>query len=164
MAARVDEMKFRACSVLLAALFTMAACLCGCENDQVAAPNGNANAGGEGSLIQRVDKHGDEVLASNSKVEAREWLKDSAHVFFKGGKKKTAKFVEDFYAAGAKQVLIGDIESHEGKDFGGCLLVVLPPDTAARAKLIEVDKQAAGAFEEDPVSDQGQKYLYYTFD
>jgi hypothetical protein len=118
----------------------------------------------EGSMEAKVDAHGDEIMASSAKGEAREWMKDSKHVFFKGDPKTIAQFVEDFYGAGATQVLIGDVEEHDGTQYGGSILVVLPKDSAARAKVFEVGKRADAAFQEDPVTDKGQKYLYYGLD
>src|SRR5271169_2812162 len=80
---------------------------CGCEGEQAAAPNGNASAQDEDTSHWKVvDEHGDEALTKNNKGEAREWLKDSSHVFFKGDRKKIAQFIEDFYSAGATQVCI----------------------------------------------------------
>src|ERR1043165_8477411 len=67
-----------------------------------------------GSLETRVDHHGDEIMASKLKAEARAWMKQSKHVFFKADAKQVAQFVEDFYAAGAPQVFIADIEEEEG--------------------------------------------------
>jgi hypothetical protein len=140
---------------------------CGCEGEQAAAPapNGNANAQDEdASHWKVVDEHGDEALSKNNKGEAREWLKDESHIFFKGDRKKIAQFIEDFYSAGATQVYIVDTETHNGSVYGGAILVVLPQDGGARAKIFAMDKNVAMAFDEDTVSDQGQKYLYHAFD
>jgi hypothetical protein len=119
---------------------------------------------GADTLEGRIDKHGDEIMASSAKGEARDWMKQPSHISFEKDPKGLEKFVEDFYAAGATQVLIGDIEEHDGKQFAGSLLVVLPKDSAARAKIFEVGARANTAFQEDPVTDKGQKYLYYSFD
>jgi len=111
-----------------------------------------------------VDEHGDKAMESKNKAEAREWFKSPSHVLFKEDRKEVMKFVEDFYKAGSKKVMIVDIESHDGKDFAGGLLVVLPKDQAARKKVFEVGGKADEAFQNDPTTDEGQKYLYYTFD
>ena len=55
-----------------------------------------------------IDEHGDEALTKNNKGEAREWLKDESHIFFKANRKQIAQFIEDFYSAGATQVYIVD--------------------------------------------------------
>jgi hypothetical protein len=72
--------------------------------------------------------------------------------------------VEEFYGAGATQVLIADIEEHDGTQYGEALLIVLPKEAGARAKLFEVGARADTAYQNDPVTDKGQKYLYYSLD
>jgi hypothetical protein len=116
------------------------------------------------SLEARVDKHGEEIMASSTKAEARDWMKQKSHVFFKADPKQVAKFVEEFYGAGATQVLIADIEEHDGTQYGEALLIVLPKEAGARAKLFEVGARADTAYQNDPVTDKGQKYLYYSLD
>jgi hypothetical protein len=118
----------------------------------------------EGPNTKEIDKHGDEILASTAKAEARQWMRAPSHIFFKADAKEVAKFVEDFYRAGATQVLIADIEEHEGKQFGEALLVVLPKAADARARLFEIGTRADAVFQNDPVSDKQQKYLYYSLD
>ena len=68
------------------------------------------------------------------------------------------------FGAGAEQVLIADIEVQDGTEYGEALLVVLPKDAAARAKVFEVNTRAETTFENDGVTDKGQKYLYYSLD
>jgi hypothetical protein len=126
--------------------------------------SGDADDDSSGTLEQRVDKHGDEVMAGTDKAEARAWMKVPKHVFFKADAKEIAKFVEEFYGAGATQVLICDVEEHEGTYYGEGLLVVLPKDKDARTKLFEIDARANTAFQNDPTADKGQKYLYYSLD
>ncbi len=116
------------------------------------------------SLEARIDKHGEEIMAGTAKAEAREWMKNPSHIFFKADAKQVAGFVEEFYGAGASQVLIADIEEHEGKQYGESLLVVLPKDATARAKLFQINGRAETAFQDDPTSDKGQKYLFYSLD
>jgi hypothetical protein len=137
---------------------------CGKQGDTATAAGSDPDEQSQGSLEARVDKHGEEVMASSAKAEARQWMKQPSHIFFKADPKEVAKFVEEFYAAGATQVLIADIEEHQGTQYGEALLVVLPKDAAARAKLFEVGARADTAFQNDPVSDKKQKYLYYSLD
>src|SRR5262249_49863507 len=68
-------------------------------------------------LEVRIDHHGDEIMASSNKYEAREWLKDPKHVFFKADRKEIAKYIEDFYTAGATQVMIAETEEHDGTTY-----------------------------------------------
>lgn len=157
-------MKNKITKLLTGSALILAALFIGCSKQQSATSAGGEPEDALGSIDERVDKHGDEIMASTTKGEAREWMKQPSHIFFKENPKDVAKFVEDFYAAGATQVLIGDVEEHDGKQFAGCLLVVLPTDAAARAKLFEVGARADTAFQNDPISDKKQKYLYYAFD
>lgn len=152
---------------VLTAFALAAVCLgagCGKQASSAAAGGGGGDDNSPGGLESRVDKHGDEIMASSTKAEARQWMKQPKHVFFKEDPTQVAGFVEEFYAAGAQQVLIGDIEDHEGTQYGGGLLVVLPKDAAARTKLFEINTRAETAYQEDPVTDKGQKYLFYSFD
>ena len=103
-------------------------------------------------------------MASPGKAEAREWLKQRAHGFFKTDRRDVAGFVEEFYNAGATQVLIGDIEEDQSAQLGQSILVVLPKEASARAKLFEIGLRAEDAFQCDHISDKGQKYLYYSLD
>jgi hypothetical protein len=141
-------------------------CAGGCDKNRAGSTSGSGNSddSSQGSLETRVDHHGDEVMASTTKAEARAWIKQPKHVFFKAEPKQVGQFVEDFYGAGATQVLICDIEEEEGAQFGGGLLVVLPKEKEARAKLFEIDSRAETVYQEDPVTDKVQKYLYYSLD
>ena len=155
-------------SQLLAGLMLLALAFAnGCDKNKA----GSASAGGggasddsKGSLETRVDQHGDEIIASTTKAEARAWMKQPKHVFFKADPKQVGQFVEEFYGAGATQVLICDIEEEQGAQFGEGLLVVLPKEKDARTKLFEIGARADAVYEEDPVTDKGQKYLYYSLD
>jgi len=115
-------------------------------------------------LEVRIDDHCEKVMASSAKAEARKWLQQRSHCFFKTDRGDVVRFVEEFYGAGATEVLIGDIEEGQGAELGQSLLVVLPNDVSARAKLFEIGLRADDAFQCDHVSDKGQKYLYYSLD
>lgn len=148
----------------IAVLFSL-----GCEDERAGAPAAGGGAGmqaGEVPLEQRIEKAGDEIMASDKKAEAREWLKDDNHLLFKfhDGKAGLIKIVDEFYAAGAEKVYVGNVESEAGKDFAGTVLVVLPDDFSARTKLFKIDERVAPVFDEDPAADRGQKYLYYSLD
>jgi hypothetical protein len=151
--------KILACS-LLAAL----ALASGCGKSQSTTGSDDSDGSSKGDLIAKIDKHGDEIMASSTKGEAREWMKGAKHVFFKADPKVVAQFVEDFYQAGAESVYVADIEEEEGNQYGESLLVVLPKDPVARAKLFQVEARADTTFDDDPVTDKGQKYLYNGLD
>lgn len=150
-------------TLLASSLLIALALVTGCNKSSTSADN-DSDEGSQGTVIERIDKHGDEIMASAAKAEARQWMKQPKHIFFKADAKQVAQFVEDFYSAGATQVLIADIEEEEGNQYGESLLVVLPKDPAIRAKLFEVEARADTAFQDDPVSDKGQKYLYNSLD
>lgn len=139
------------------------ALLAGCSK-QPAAAGSDSDGQSQDSLVAKVDKHGEEVMASDKKAEAREWMKQPSHIFFKADPKEVGQFVEGFYQAGATKVFIADIEENGGNHYGEALLVVLPKDAGARAKLFEIGSRADTAYQNDPVTDKGQKYLYYSLD
>lgn len=146
-------------------LFAALALASGCDKSQSPGARSDSDAEpNKDALIARIDQHGDEIMASSQKAEARQWMKDPKNVFFKADPKQVAKFVEEFYQAGAAQVLIADLEEHNGVQYGESLLIVLPKDATARAKLFEIEARADTAFDDDPVSDKGQKYLYNGLD
>lgn len=153
--------KIWACS--LAAALALASG-CGKPASTTASDDSDGDGSSKSDLIARNDQHGDEIMASNTKAEAREWMKGAKHVFFKADPKVVAQFVEDFYQAGATQVYIADIETEQGYDYGEALLVVLPKDPTARARLFQVENRADTTFDDDPVPDKGQKYLYNGLD
>ena len=152
-------------SPLIAGLMLVALALAsGCNKAGSSGASSDMDDDSKGTLEQRVDKHGDEVMASTTKAEAREWMKQPKHVFFKAEPKQVAHFVQEFYDAGATQVLVCDIEEEEGVQYGEALLVVLPKDKDARAKLFAIGVRADTAYQNDPTTDKGQKYLYYSLD
>jgi hypothetical protein len=140
--------------------------LVGCEEEHAALPLPDAAAKIEDaeSSAKQIDNHAEEIMAGPNKAEAREWLKDSSHTFFKENRQQIAQFIEDYYAAGSSAVYIVDSEKHGEHVFGSALLVVLPKDSTGRSKVFEVDKKVVPVFDEDPISDEGPKYLIHGFD
>ena len=130
------------------------------DKSQPTTVGSNSDSQSQDSTIAWIDKQGDKIMASPTRTEARQWMKQPKHVFLKADPKVVAQFVEDFYLAGAVQVLIADIEEKNGNQYGESVLVVLPKDPTARAKLFEVEARVDTAFQNDPVPDKGQKYLY----
>jgi hypothetical protein len=147
--------------IRLGAMALLLSVLSACGKESTSADT-NIHDGSHDSAEMRMDKHGEEIMASPTKQEARQWLKGSKHLFFKSDSKTVGQFVEDFYNAGAKQVLIADLEEHEGNQYAGSILVVLPDEDSAREKVFDVGMRADIVFGQDPVIDRGQKYLYYT--
>src|SRR5262249_55030937 len=73
---------------------------------------------GRRSLEERIEEHCEKIMASSAKAEAREWLQQRTHGFFKTDREDVAGFVEEFYSAGATEVLIGDIEEDQNAQLG----------------------------------------------
>ena len=114
--------------------------------------------------VAALDKAGDEDLASPNKAEARQWLSAPSHVVFRGEKQAVIKFVDEFYAAGVVMVYVTGIEKLGGTEVTETLLLVLPKDSAVRARVFEVANRAKQAFQNNPDKDVGQKYLSFVLD
>ena len=116
------------------------------------------------TMAEKVDKHVEAALAAPNKAEAHSGLMSPGHVFFKADKQQVTQLVEDFYAAGAAQVFFTEIAKDNDKEIADSMVVVLPKDSATRAKIFPVGERADGMFNNDPTPDSGQKYLYYGLD
>ncbi len=102
---------------------------------------------------------------SKNKREALQWINESrsgdVRTLGEQSPEKSAAFVRNLYTSGAKQVWAVDIESDPQLGQSTNILIVeLPVDRDARMKLfkIEDDVAASGGF--DPVSDEGQHYMF----
>lgn len=119
--------------------------------------------------VARVYGNEDKDFNESKKAEAREWLKSPLHTILAEDKKKVLKFVDAFYAVGAKKVYIADIETHfNGKnpptENGKYLLVVTPQDEETRRKFFVVHWEAVTTWGFDADDDVGQKYTWYPID
>ena len=115
--------------------------------------------------VAALDKAGDEELAETNKVaEARQWLRAPSHSIFKGDPQSVAKFVDEFYAAGAVTVYVTGIETLGGTEVTATILVVLPKDGSARTKMFEIANRFDETTDSDPEKDVGQKYLLFELD
>jgi hypothetical protein len=114
--------------------------------------------------VAALDKAGDEDLADPKKAEARRWFKAPSHAIFKGDQQAVIKFVDDVYAAGAVTVYVTGIETLGGNEVTETMLLVLPKDSAARARVIEVANRFGETIQNDPDKDVGQKYLSFVLD
>jgi len=165
-------MRIHATTLLAGSALILCALISGCSQKPAPA-NGTAEAPSSSSpsvpsdsqaMAEKVDRHVEAALAAPNKAEARQWLKPPGHVFFKADKQEVAQLVEDFYAAGAAQVLFVEIARDNDKEIADSMVVVLPKDSAIRAKVFSVGERADGMFDNDPMPDSGQKYLYYGLD
>ncbi len=108
-------------------------------------------------------------FADTSKAEAREWLKSPLHTILGEDNKKVLKYVNEFYAAGARKVFIADIRKQaNGKNLptenAKYLCVVLPSATKARSRVFRVHWRAVHEWGFDADDDVGQKYTWYPID
>jgi hypothetical protein len=72
--------------------------------------------------------------------------------------------VDEFYAAGAVTVYVTGIETLGGTEVTETMLLELPKDSAARAKVFEVANRFDETIDSDPEKDVGQKYLSFALD
>jgi hypothetical protein len=115
--------------------------------------------------VATLDKEGDKELAETNKVaEARQWLRARSHSIFKGDQQSVIKFVDEFYAAGAVTVYVTGIDTLGGTQVTETMLLVLPKEAAARAKVFEVANRFDETIDSDPEKDIGQKYLSFVLD
>ncbi len=99
--------------------------------------------------------------------EAKVWLADPNHVFFKASKETVAGLVRDIYAAGADEIRVGKLDKLEdtgNKEFGGDLVVKLPGDAAKRKTMFTAMNKFWAEAGDDPTKDEGQQYASFTLD
>lgn len=156
----------RTFNVIAGLLVALSLALCGCDKRVLPGTSTRTTGEPEAEVVDvaTLDKLGDEELEEPNKSEARRWLKVSSHSVFEADKPTVIKFVEEFYAAGAKIVYVTGIERLGGTEVTASLLLVLPKEAAARAKVFEVAQRANEAFDSDSEKDIGQKYLSFTLD
>jgi hypothetical protein len=145
--------------------FSLAAPGCGKKEDAV---GGGSMAVAEQKQevidVAALDKEGDEDLAQPNKAEARQWLRGPSHGVFKGDQQSVIKFVDEFYGAGAVTVYVTGIETLGGAEITQTMLLLLPKDSAARARVFEVANRFNRTIQNDPDKDVGQKYLSFVLD
>lgn len=104
-------------------------------------------------------------------VEARKWLSRRNQPVLAGNRFGTnalgLAFVEELYAAGARSVMIPgdtiDLGSDGDPDHSDSLIVRLPKDRAARARLLEITNREAAreGLEEERDEGQGDVHLWW---
>ena len=156
----------KASNIIAFSVVTLLVTVSGCGKKEEAGSSSGSSAESKPEMLDvaALDKDGDEELAQPNKAEARQWLRAPSHAVFKGDKQAIMKFVDEFYAAGAVTVYVTGIETLGGTEVTETMLLVLPKDTAARAKVIEVANRFAETIQNDPDKDVGQKYLSFVLD
>jgi len=106
------------------------------------------------------------------RYEARAWLAGNANPSpFASNRFETqaagAAFIDSLYVLGADTVYMVNVEQdsawvqEEGGPYSDALLIRLPADPAARARLFAVNAREEGL---DPETDHGQQYLFFWWD
>jgi hypothetical protein len=112
----------------------------------------------------RQDAHCLKVLADGPHAEARTWLSQAKppEERFVGEQtpKEALAIVERLYSLGAKDVQAADITTSPYGQWTQVLIVTLPTDTQARTALFDFGAHMASRAGFDPVSDDGQQYMF----
>jgi hypothetical protein len=109
------------------------------------------------------DKECEEYIKEKLACEAKKWFAKSNTMLFKGDKAHTLKFIDKFYAAGAKNITATPNELG-GKEICELFVIELPTDAEARKKVFNVEMEylKEGGASEDATKDRGQKFLKFT--
>jgi 5,10-methylene-tetrahydrofolate dehydrogenase/methenyl tetrahydrofolate cyclohydrolase len=104
-------------------------------------------------------------LLSGNPAEALEWLRGGSPTSRRslGEKQKTEDsiaFVQQLYDLGAEQVLAVEINEYNRGQNTSQLLVQLPYDDEARARLFAFERNLVEPRGFDGMADEGQEYLY----
>ena len=115
----------------------------------------------------KLDRDAEKALAEEKMSEAREWLKgEPGRTIYNLGD-QAAPTVESLYAMGATKVSCGATAEGDGGKIAVLVVVELPADPDARAKLIDwantTDKKLNGE-DAEVIKDVGQKYVTVNFD
>jgi hypothetical protein len=118
---------------------------------------------------QDLDAAAVESLNMDGATEARAWLAANAGgTVINLGKGKTKPTIDQLYQMGAKKVTVSGFADKD-REIATILVIELPPDRAARKKLLDWEnktqkKLAEGGDDDlDPTEDVGQKYLEVYF-
>jgi hypothetical protein len=98
-------------------------------------------------------------------AEALSWLKEgsegSMRTLGEMGRAPSERLVSKLYKLGAVKVLAAEIDPGDNGQSTDHLLVELPQDPKARAKLFKFESQHAESEGFDPTPDIGQEYIYF---
>jgi hypothetical protein len=105
------------------------------------------------------------LLQEKSHTEALAWMQQSKRgdirMVGEQNSSDSLKIVQRLYDAGAVQVHAVDLDRVAGVgETTNTLCVELPNDAGKRQKLFKIEKRVAGAGGFDPVSDDGQAYMF----
>jgi hypothetical protein len=106
-------------------------------------------------------------LFADGTAELRGWLqKDEKRVIYARPREVSIKITNDLYDWGARKVWAGDpVENtRSGIPFTKKVIVDLPKDPAARKKIIDYHNQVAEQMNDDPIEDEGQRYVVIDYE
>ena len=117
-------------------------------------------------IAKEIDAECEEMLKGDDFAEARAWCdpKNANHVGFEMSTKDMLKLANDLYAAGATKVYVADIIELGAKKTSATMVVQLPKDPNARAKVLAREKEFEESEGGEGSPDVGQKYLLMTLD
>lgn len=113
--------------------------------------------------------------AMGPRYEARQWLAGNINPFplasnrFES-KAAAAAFIDSLYALGADTVYVLNVQqdsawlAREGGPYADALLLRLPDDPGARARLLQVNAREARHQSFAPDRARGQRYLFFWWD
>jgi hypothetical protein len=115
----------------------------------------------------KLNQEAEKALAEDKMFEAREWLKgEPGRTIYNLGD-QAAPTVESLYTMGAAKVSCGATAEGDGGKIATMVVVELPAEPEARAKLIDwantTDKKLNGE-DAEAIKDVGQKYVTVNFD
>ncbi|QDU78995.1 hypothetical protein Pla110_06990 [Polystyrenella longa] len=116
------------------------------------------------------DKFVQQFLGATNTKEALEWLQTSpgpGQRFLGEGlsQEQSIEFVQQFYDAGAQEVLAVEIDDYEGGfENTGKLVIELPEESDSRAVLLDMIGKIAVEKGFEPDQDSGQQYVFLMLD
>jgi hypothetical protein len=144
------------------ALLLAAACKRGSASQRRAREAATRTRVDAARLAEEADRLAEDHLDRADHHEARGWLADPSHGVGSGGKERVVAVVEELYRQGARDVRVTDVETRDGKPLARSLVVVLPDDRAARARILGAVGEFRRARGQAPVPDAGQRHLLLT--
>ena len=118
-------------------------------------------------MTKETDEMVEEILKGTDKMEAADWIKKYPQSAVgeneQGQALLLAPIVASVKQAGAKRVVIEYATLGQAQFLGG-MIVVLPTEPPARQKLFALEPKLSELCQQTPVTDRGQKYLYYSFE
>lgn len=119
-----------------------------------------------GVVVQRGEQELELLLAAGPHAEALAWLKNSNAILGEGLVDDDAiEFIEQFYNAGAEEVIAIEIDKDsDGEENTGKLVVKLPSATNRRSKVLRICNKLNKQLGFEAERDVGQQYIFVMLD